>query len=159
MLMYGPLTSLQYIDRGEICNIWNLDSGIENIPNINLMPPNELGKLETREFDYNYMKWILDIDTNFIELMKIMLALYQNQDVYLVINDRDIWSLQIVDSLMKLIQQRYGINGILIESSEDVSCARDEGFDPYFGIQNMDQDSERYQYLYYLYHKGKAEYE
>lgn len=159
MLMYGPLLSLSYIDRGETCNIWNFNTGIENIPNINLMPPNNLGKLETHDFDYNYMRWILDNDINFIELMKIMLALYRNEDVYLIINDLDIWSLQIVDSLMKLIQQRYGINGILIESPDDVSCARDEGFDPYFGIQNMDQDSERYQYLYYLNHKGRVQYE
>lgn len=155
MLMYGPARSIQYIEKD--CIIYNFNSLIEGYQKLYLIPPNNLGATNAYEFDCNYMHYILDIDNNFIEFMKIMIPLYQNtSDVYLIIDDQEIWALEVIESLMKLIQQRYGINGVLIESKEDYLEANDDCFDPFFGINNMDGDSQRYQEIYYRVNGGKV---
>lgn len=153
MLMYGPAQSIQYLDRETI--IYNINSLVEGLNRLQLMPPNNLGASNEYEFDYNYMMYIMSNDNVFIEFMKIMIPLYQNtSDVFLVIDDQELWCLEVTDSLTKLIQQRYGINGVLIESKEDYLEAVDDYFNPEFGIQNMDEDSQRYQELFYKINGG-----
>lgn len=154
MLMYGPESSIQYIERE--CIIYNLNSLVEGYNILHLIPPNNLGATNGYEFDYNYMIYIMNDDNNFIEFMKIILPLYQNtSDVFLIIDDQEIWALEVTDSLMKLIQQRYGINGVLIESQDDYNEAVDDYFNPEFGIQNMDGDTQRFQEIYYKTYGGK----
>lgn len=151
MLMYGPARATMYVDRPTV--FLNLSSLSEQYPRVLLMPPNNLGATDSFSFDFQYMRYVTETDNVFIELMKVMIPLYQNTaDVYLVIEDRDAWSLEVVDSLMKLIQQRYGINGVFIETKEDYLEAVDDYFDPYNGIHMMDMDIERYQSLYYLWY-------
>jgi hypothetical protein len=146
--MYGPANATRFVDRNTV--FLNLSSLVEQYPKVMLMPPNNLGAFDSFSFDYQYMLYVTENDSVFLELMKIMIPLYQNTaDVYVVIEDRDTWSLEVADSLMKLIQQRYGINGVLIETRDDYLEANDDTFDPYNGIRMMDIDAERYEKLYF----------
>ena len=79
-----------------------------------------------------------------MNFMRIIHDLYQGISVFLVTSD-DGWSDMFVESLLKLIQQRYGIVGAHIENYEDYTEAEDSGFEP-FGLANLDQDLLRYQY-------------
>jgi hypothetical protein len=54
----------------------------------------------------------------------------------------------ITESLLKLIQQRYGIIGACINNIDDLLSAEDIGFAEGYGIYNLDNDIERYNYIY-----------
>lgn len=126
--------------------IFNFTSLAERYPNrLDLIPPNSLGANTERDFDINYMNWIFYNNAQFVALMQIINNLYNGMDVFLAIS-KDDWSMMTVESLLKLIQQRYGINSIIINTYEDLEYAEDSVFEPY-GLLNLDQDLERYQFI------------
>lgn len=146
MLMYG--NSQNVIATG---NVYNLTSMREGFTRLNsLIPPNNLGRLTGRDFDLAYADYILSNDIIFIEFFHIIYSLYIGTDVYIIISDDD-WSENLVESLLKLIQQRYGYNACKINSLEDYVyfsvSAQNSEFNPYFGIRNLDIDKERYTYI------------
>jgi len=158
MLFYGNKYNI-VVDN---CRVINFSSLVEGYPDAKLLPPNNLGAVNEYDFDVKYMHYILDIDANFINFMNIIMELYYgNNDVYLIISEDD-WSSVLIDSLLKLIQQRYGINGILINSYEDyiyekVISGNISEFNPDYGIPNLMIDKERYIYLYELSRAQKGE--
>ena len=141
-LMYG---TAQYIDTS--ATVINFNSLIEGYPSSGLIPPNNLGAMNEYDFDIRYMQWIMGNDIIFINFMNLVMEIYYGRDVYLIIN-LDEWGTIMIESLLKLIQQRYGINGTFINDYEDIKYAEDSQFDPYYGISNFDQDKEKYVYLY-----------
>ena len=152
MLMYGNALAADMVVTNENIKIYNLTSLSERYANCRLpiMPPHDLGSSSEYEFDIKYMNWILNIDNNFIVFMTIILDLYNGIDVFLVISE-DQWSEVITESLLKLIQQRYGIIAIQINSMEDLIYANDDSDFTDYGIINLDADKERYLYLYEQY--------
>ena len=145
MLMYGPLSSLN-IGFSPNCLIYNLTSmreGLMKLPN--LIPPNELGRFTERDFDIVYMKYILENDIPFCEFFQLIYNLYIGKDIFLVADESD-WSENILESLLKLIQQRYGYNAICVRSEEDYLYASSitVNFDNSYGLYNLDIDKERF---------------
>lgn len=151
MLMFGK-------DRDEVLNIsfagegivYNLASWKDGYINLRLLiPPNEIGKFTNRDFDLAYADYILMNNAVFCEFFQIIYNLYLGIDVYLMISDED-WSENILESLLKLIQQRYGYNAVYIDSDEDYIYARNNmnfDFASGYGLYNLDQDKERFSYL------------
>ena len=148
MLMYG--TYENQIDSGLVFNLTSLREGYERLSL--LIPPNQIGHLFGRDFDISYMNYIFGNDAVFYQFFScIIMPLYNNTDVYLIVS-KDDWSENLIESLMKLIQQRYGYNGVEINCQEDylyyINQAKDiPEFNPYFGLQNLDIDKERYSYI------------
>ena len=147
MLMFGTYENM--IDSGLVYNLTSLREGYERLPL--LVPPNEIGKLSGRDFDIAYMNYIFGNDPVFYQFFFIIMALYNDMDVYLIVS-KDDWSENLVESLMKLIQQRYGYNGVEIKSPDDYIYYMNQSkdlpeFNPYFGIQNLDSDKERFAYI------------
>lgn len=147
MLMYG--NSMNIIDTGIVYNLTSMREGLCNLPT--LIPPNEIGRFEGKDFDIAYANYILMNDFVFIEFFGIVYALYNNTDVYIVISDDD-WSENLVESLFKLIQQRYGYNGAKINSFDDYLFLSNSSNSGEFGsfdfyIRNLDEDKERYSLL------------
>ena len=70
----------------------------------------------------------------------------------------DDWSLVLVESLMKLLQQRYGLSSLYVKTEEDILYGDDCEFEVGFGMANLDQDKERYatlvEYQNYLMNGG-----
>lgn len=151
MLFYGNHLNIPT----DNCVILNFSSLVEGYPDAKLLPPNNLGAINEYDFDIKYMHYILDIDANFINFMYIITTLYYGQnDIYLIVSEDD-WSQILIDSLLKLIQQRYGINGVLINSYEDYIYEKlynesSSDFNPDYGIPNLMIDKDRYLYLYEL---------
>lgn len=129
--------------------IFNFSSLAEGFDHCNLLPPNRLGAIDEYDFDMKYVQFLMENDNNFINFMNIICQFYYNRSVYLIISE-DEWSMIIIESLLKFIQQRYGINGTYIRSLEDVEFSKEVSFNPYYGINNFDMDKERYLYLYEL---------
>lgn len=145
MLMYGYGGIIKDIIEMNNIKIYNFSSLREGFPRLNLMPPHNLGANTEYEFDVKYMNYIFANDIVFMNFMTIIMDLYNGFSVYLLISEDD-WSQLLIDSLMKLIQQRYGVNGVMVNSLEDFQFAKDDTFEDY-GILNLDQDKERYSYI------------
>lgn len=150
MLLYGTSHSLEFIPSD--CIVFNHSGYIENIPDVKLLPPNFLGSNSEYDFDVKYFGYVMNSDVVFLELMKIIMNLYEGGNVFLVISN-DEWSTILIESLLKLIQQRYGINATRIDSEEDLLYAEESDFEPGYGLFNLDQDKDRWSYLYASTHK------
>lgn len=151
MLMYGldtpEVISIKFTGKGVVFSLNSLREGFLRLPS--LIPPNALGRFIDRDFDIAYMQYILLNDSVFVEFFQIIYNLYIGNDVFILYNNED-WSENIMESLLKLIQQRYGYNAIMISSDEDYVYARNNtnnNFAPGYGIYNLDQDKERFTYL------------
>ena len=151
MLMYGEsrddILSIGFAGTGIIYNLSSLREGFNTLRL--LIPPNEIGRFTDRDFDIAYANYILNNDAVFCEFFQIIYNLYLGYDVFILASSED-WSENILESLLKLIQQRYGYNAVRIDSDDDYIFARNNmtfDFDPRFGIYNLDQDKERFSYL------------
>ena len=148
MLMYGPTRCLQHIDTNTFI-IYNLTGMIEGFRSIQaLIPPYQLGRYDTYEFDVNYANWIIYNDPIFVQLMNIMSNVYNGFDVFITISEED-WSADLVDSLMKFIQERYGVVGASVKCIEDYYCISDVEFIEGIGLMNIQNDMERFGELTY----------
>lgn len=150
MLIYG--NSFNIISNSETA-VFNLTSYREDIPKLDLLlPPREIGHFIDRDFDIAYMNYILGNDRVFYQFFgSIIMNLYLGFDVYLAISDED-WSINLVESLLKLIQQRYGYNALRINDVNDYNAAIESGnftsrFDIDYGLANLDLDKNRYSLL------------
>ena len=143
MLMYGNSKNIP-LDN---CIVYNLTSLIEYYPRLNLLVPSGIGYYDGFEFDLAYMNYILGNNDVFAQFFSIIMNLYIGNDVYIITDDEN-WSENLVESLFKLIQQRYGYNGARIDSYDDyisLKNSKNNGkFDPGYGLANLDSDKERF---------------
>lgn len=146
MLMYG--NSQNIISTGNVFNLTSLKEGYIRLNN--LIPSNNLGVFTGRDFDIEYMNYIMSNDFVFKEFFDIIYSLYIGTDVYIIVSEDD-WSENLVESLIKLIQQRYGYVACKINSVDDymyfLNSKNIPEFNKYFGIANLDIDKERYTYI------------
>ena len=146
MLMYGPASAadIKFGGKGVMYNLSSMREGFISLQA--LIPPNTIGRLTDREFDIAYANYIMSNDTLFCIFFQIVYNLYIGKDVFIIISTED-WSENLLESLLKLIQQRYGYNGVLINTEADYLYAvtsMNFGFAPGYGIFNLDQDKERF---------------
>lgn len=150
MLMYGRgyVADILSKEKVIIYNISSLREGFKRL--YYLTPPNNIGKLSSRDFDINFANYIMNYDPAFVEFFQIIYNLYIGNDVLLLMDDAD-WSENLIESLLKLIQQRYGYNAISITSEEDYIYAKNSDISSKFasgyGLLSLDQDKERFTYL------------
>lgn len=142
--MYGNSSNI--VGTGSIYNITSLKEGFQRLPA--LIPPIDF-KLRyiDRDFDMAYAQYIMNNDYVFCQFFAIIFDLYLGKDVYLMMDTSEDWSENIVESLLKLIQQRYGYNAYRIDSYDDYQFAYANNiseFDKGYGLMNLDQDKERY---------------
>lgn len=147
MLYYGSSNVLGYLSSST--KIYNINSYREDIARFPILPPidRSMYKNSNRDFDVWYAEWIFNNDNVFYIFFSIIMDLYNNIDVFLLIDTEADWSENIIESLLKLIQQRYGYNGILIEDFETYIYAQNNlvsSFDSSYGLYNLDSDKDRY---------------
>lgn len=149
MLLIGEY---QYI-MNELSNpkikVLNLSSLMEGMEQLHLLPPTDgtLPFKDEKEFDIAYANYIMANDYTFIELMKIMISLYEGKDVYIVVS-RSPYLDMITESLTKFIQVRYHYIAQEINSEEDLEYLDYESsFNDVQGLYNLDIDKERFSKL------------
>ena len=146
MLMYGPASAadIKFGGKGVMYNLSSMREGFISLQA--LIPPNTIGRLTDREFDIAYANYIMSNDTLFCIFFQIIYNLYIGKDVFIIVSTED-WSENLLESLLKLIQQRYGYNAVLINTEADYLYAvtsMNFEFAPGYGIFNLDQDKERF---------------
>ena len=148
MLMYGNFQNVICENNIYIYNLTSMREGFLRLPA--LIPPNSLGRFTGRDFDIAYANYILENDLVFKQFFDIIFPLYIGKDVYIIVDESD-WSENLLESILKLIQQRYGYNAYKINCLEDYIQAQNStfisDFNPYYGVQNLDIDKDRYTYI------------
>lgn len=128
--------------------VYNFTSLSQKYPMLNLLPPEEFMRVSgsAKDFDILYMQYIFNTDIAFNSLMSIVYDLYTGKDVYIAISDvSDPYIENLNESVIKLIQQRYGYNSYRVNQVEDFDFVNpDFGSFSLNGIYNLDQDKERY---------------
>lgn len=140
MLMYGTVHNIITTSN---CEVYNFSSLSENYTRLHLLPPREFGKDFNYQFDLAYANWIFSNDEIFFDFMMIVYNLYTGKDVFLVVDDM---VEQLNESLIKLIQQRYGYEACRINTVEDFIYATESSFSA-LGLINLDQDKDRLAYI------------
>lgn len=146
MLYYGTAQWAPFFEEKK-ATILNFSSMVERYDMLRLLPPDNLGAVNEYDFDIRYANLILGSEGYFMEFMRIIMPLYMGNDVYIcILRTENPWSEMIMESLLKLIQQRYGYNAARIDSFEDIVASDQSGFSPY-GLINLDNDKDRYAYI------------
>ena len=128
-----------------IFNLSSLYSGYINITNlltsINYMtqPGMYNDYINSVEFDIQYSTTIFNTPQLFHSLMQIMYCVYNNINAYVLIQ-RDPYRDSIMESIIKLIQQRYGYLCWLIEDIDDIEDLNNNAMLSPIGILTLDND-------------------
>lgn len=133
--------------------VYNLSSYYSDVPTLNMLVPSieylpeDLmdGDISSfPAFDVAYGKHIMENVDAFIQLMNIMIYAYTSPEtlVQILVNKSEFRD-AITESLVKLIQQRYGYNACIVNETEDFLYAEESDFSiP--GLFTLDQDLARY---------------
>ena len=150
MLAYGTSNVIE--ELGDGWKVYNLTSYREGLLTLNYLIPNLelIRNLDGPTFDMMYFNYIMSNDQVFYQFFgEIIMNLYNGLDVYLVINNDD-YSEMFAETLMKIIQQRYGHTCYYFRMGLDVMSSKMrtnyQGFQPW-ALPTLDQDKERYAYL------------
>lgn len=133
MLILGSPTLLPYYWEEMV--VFNFTSFSLEYEKINVLPP-PVQQIGDFDYDMYFAQWILNNKDPFAEFMKVIYNLYEGHTVYLCINDI---LENINESLLKLIQQRYGYVGNLIHAPEDFQYLTEGSFS-IEGLSNLDSD-------------------
>lgn len=121
---------------GGYVDISNLITTIAKIPNNTGMPINEY--IYSPTFDINFANMVINDNLLFISFMTIITGCYNGNNVVILVN-RDEYRDAVMESLIKLIQIRYGYNCWVIETMEDLETAKESNFSP-AGIMSINND-------------------
>lgn len=148
-LQFIPVEYLEYKGIRQVVR-FNLSSYYNDAPSLEALipvtiPPEVLtGDCSTPEFDVEYHNYIMNDNIAFNQFMSIVVPAYMNPDVLVQVmirssNMRDVMT----ESLLKLIQQRYGYNACLVNELEDFLYAQESDLSiP--GLFAIDQDITRW---------------
>ena len=135
---------------------YNLSSYFSDVPTLNMLIPSiEYLPKEALDgdindipiFDITYGKYIIENDLAFIQLMNIIVPVYQSPETLVQILVRETpYSNAISESLSKFIQQRYGYNAYFINELEDFVYTEEQDFSiP--GLFALDSDLGRWRLM------------
>lgn len=136
-----------------VLNLSSLYSGYLNITNLltKISPINNSGMqisdfVNSYEFDIQYASAIINDPELFESFINIMMRSYEGYIVCILVQ-RDPYRDAIMESLIKLIQQRYGYNCWIVEDIEDIDIISEQMFLPN-GLLILDQDIKAYNEMY-----------
>lgn len=145
MLIFGDHNILGKLEIKNL-RVYNMGSIHQTGMNIsNLIPA--YNTIDNKEFDLYYANSLLHDKTLFITYMQIIYDLYMGFNVFVLVNGtKGDYSEYAVESLIKFIQQRYGIISNVLESEEDFDTLVEHDFS-LTGLYNLDIDKEKFNIL------------
>ena len=138
MIIFGPPNAIDFNRPNMI--ILNLSSMMEGFERVSILPSFVCQPGTEQVFDNMYAAYILNNDIIFYEFMKIMIPVYNGNDVYVIVSEMFDY---VTESLQKFILARYGIFCSNVYSLEDWDVVTNSSFD-INGVYNIDIDKERF---------------
>lgn len=142
------------IPHDEPMIILNLTGLVEGYQRVNLVPQTsyQLDFTDDNNFDIQYYQYIFSNQQPFMELMKIIMPIYEGNDVFLLVS-RGIDSFdKFTESLIKIIEARYGYTGVMLLNDpsdypdifERAKIVEEFSIS---GLNCLDQDKNNYVYM------------
>lgn len=143
MLLVTTCKLLPYMQDQNL-RVFNLSSLKEGYEKLHILPLNNIQTYDEAEFDILYANMILSNDHMFMEFFKIIESLYIGQNVCILVGENHTFE-YITESLMKLIQQRYGYICNYIYDINDIDDIEKQERSDFslMGLYNLDIDKER----------------
>ena len=133
--------------------VYNLSSAIYGFKELNGLISNmsqifnkPIEDIDTVQFDVTYASTILNTPYRFADLFRIISGTFEG-DIVVVLVFHDYYRDAILESLIKLIQQRYTINSWIINEIDDLQCVYEDS-PSVSGILNYNEDVSRIRSLY-----------
>lgn len=137
------LTFSKILSFNQSMEVYNLTSLYEGFYRLQLIPPFEIFDNCTNDFDVMYMNWIFNYEPAYLDFMNIIYKISQGIDICILIADIDRFDI-VIESLHKLLSQRYGIIGNIVNTIDDWDECTDIGPRNVGHLYNLDQDLENY---------------
>lgn len=137
---------LDYLSKNSV--IININANITGFEYLCLTPQISMNTLDvcSAEFDGWYVSQIFNNDGLFMNFMKIMTYLRNGKDVVLLFYRASEIMDAMNESLLKLIQKRYGYNYQIVDANNGINYYDQSSF-TVPGIIQFDIDDSRYQSL------------
>lgn len=144
MLLFGSPKCIPTIKSfRDDFKIVDFNCGIIGYPSTGLLPVNiPVNQYTDQEFDNAYASYLMNNDNVFIRFFNLIIELHMGNNIFLISNNTTAY-INLPESLMKFIQQRYGFNGCVCEEPEDIFYAKESSF-TIEGLFNFDSDRARY---------------
>lgn len=126
-----------YVDLTPLITSRDLTQSPTELPNMYIDSPS---------FDMNYANSMINNPEHFNMLMQIMYVSY-NGGISAILVKRDNYRDAIMESIIKLIQQRYGYNCWILNSISDIQDIKESNYTP-LGLMTLDSDLERFSILF-----------
>lgn len=122
--------------------VLNFSSLSSQFPILDILPRQRFDIDDSQQFDMAFANYILNNDYRFCQFFSIIIQLYYGNDVVVLIRQSEFYDI-LNESLMKLIQQRYGYIINAVNTIEDLEDLVESSFSIQ-GLYNLDQDLKRY---------------
>lgn len=142
MIVFGTTELLMSLPPGSFNNIYNLCSPYDVGIRLHHLIPLTLN-IEDPNFDFIYADYILNNNDAFMEMMNLVLNVYYGTDAYVLADEDNSYKYESFESLLKFLQQRYGLIIPYVRTKEDLESAEEIPLNIY-GVMNLDIDKERY---------------
>lgn len=159
MIIFTPIRDIpvELLEAKRIRQVvkYNLSSYYSDVPTLNMLIPSseyipeELmeGDCSLPVFDIEYHKFIFENNEAFMQFMNLIIPVFGSPEVLvqILINQSEFRDI-ITESLIKLIQQRYGYNAYIVNEVDDFLYTEESSMSiP--GLFIMDQDLHRWRSL------------
>lgn len=135
-----------------VFNLSSLYSGFTDVTELitRVSPINSTGMImpvfvESPDFDIRYASGILNDPLLFSKFMMFVKPSYEGS-ISIIMVQRDPYRDAVMESLIKLIQQRYGYNCWVIEDADDISFIKEGDYSPY-GLLALKDDVSKFNTL------------
>lgn len=102
----------------------------------------------TKAFDIAYANQLLYDKFSFVDFMQIMSSLQNCEETFILSNYKNQFVAQILDSMIKLIQERYSIQTYIVNEIEDINELAVSDFSSQEGYQAYIADLDRFNMIY-----------
>ena len=115
------------------------------VPNVMiLLRESEYGDGNSLLFDQAYANQLIVNEPSFIDLMSLLCNIEYQDEVILMSNYNNRVIMPILDSLLKFIQEKYGIDSFLINTIDDIDDLSSSEFESPIKYQTFVHDIQRY---------------
>ena len=152
MIIFGSIDALQYAYNFVVINqVLNFNTMIEQVTQLNFLNPYWGNNITMRTDDYNfdmwYMTYLLSTPDAFRQLVDLMRIPYNGNNVWILVDFSMEGSVNIIESLIKYIQEIYGYTCNVVHVPEDLENLVQGTFSN-IGIQTFDANMESYIQLF-----------
>lgn len=147
MIIFGSIDALQGVSGLVINQVFNFNTMLEQVPQLNYLNPywGNITSFRTDEYEFDmwYSGYLQSNPEAFKQLIDIMRIAYNGGNVWILVDFSMESSANIIETLIKYIQELYGYTCNVVHVPEDLDNLIQGTFSS-IGIQAFDAHMENY---------------